>query len=370
MPDPEDWDGPPGPPDDDELAAALEPQQRPGPAPVAPAVVPGRVHDPAPLTMASSPLPDLIPGILPARQVHLLSGASGSGKTALVSALCAAALNQTPFFSFQVRRPAWVGWLCSDRPVDDHRQWFAAAGLPPDLPCYSMVDDVRQSGKGIRGTKDRFALFTQALGRLVDPVPRDSLLIIDPVSLFVGSNFLDYDRVYTHLFDLNQFCVTRGVTILGLAHAGKQKGDRGQRYARPQDRIAGTTAQTGCAGTTLHLSPPNETEEDWYEFAWIPHHAPSSGLRLTRNPYSGLFEPLTGEEPTRRERKRSEQAGRLLDGIPESPEEIGVEALIEWAAVTCGWKRRNTQAHLAQLRADGLVVLGSKRGRWKKLSPA
>ena len=85
----------------------------------------------------SSP-PDIIPAYLPACQVHLFSGASGAGKTALTFSLLSSMFSGGNFFGLSPRKPAFVGYLAADRTWNDHRIWLATVGLS-DLPYYSLV---------------------------------------------------------------------------------------------------------------------------------------------------------------------------------------------------------------------------------------
>ena len=345
MADPE---GPPPPPPE------YEPQSSAG-SPAAPEVALG---------------PDLIPpAYLPAYQVHLFSGASGSGKTALSAQLISAFLSGGEWLGLKIRQPPFVGLLAADRAWTDHKLWLDAAGVA-DLPHYSLVDDATVTGKLIRSRRagDRFDLFKASATKLLRSVgheswPADSFLIVDPISLFLGGDFLRYDAVYTHLLDLSQWALQHRVTLLGIAHAGKQRGDPKLRYTRPQDRIAGTTAQTGCAGTTLHLAPPTETEEDWYELTLVPHHAPAMTVRLDRADQDGLFWPLSTVTPSRREKRTVELAERVLTQFPSHPEKIHYRELVTRCETALNLKRRSVLKYLTQLHAGGRV-LRAERGWW------
>lgn len=268
------------------------------------------------------------------------------------------------YFGLQCRKPAFVGAISSDRPWKDHQLWFNSVGLP-DIPHYSLIDDEDLTGGYIRKKNtDRFGLFVRSLRNLIDPTPWDSLIFVDPISLFTGGNPLDYDKTYTHLFDFSQLCIKEGITIIGTAHAGKQKSDVKDRYARPQDRILGTTAQTGCVGTTFHLAPPNETGEDWHEFTWVPHHAAAGFLRLSRDA-EGLFVPLTGVEPTNKEKRSLAGAMRVLEVFPDQGTDISTKDLVLRCTTVLGIKRRMVLRHLAKLAAEQLVE-SLRPGWWRR----
>lgn len=305
--------------------------------------------------------------------MHLFSGAPGAGKTALTVWLLKQLVTGEPVFGMPTRRPANVGFIAADRRWTSHQKWFDAAGLP-DIPYYSVADDEETSGARLRNRRgDRHEFFKSCVAKLFPDgpgLPPDTFLVVDPVSLFLGGNPLDYDRVYTYMLDLSQFCIRHGCTILGLAHTAKQKGEAHQRYTRPQDRILGTTSQTGCAGTTFHLAPPTETEEDWFEFVWVPHHAPAGAVRLERDEATGLFVETSAVAPTRQETKMQVNEQRLLDQMPKDGLAITTKDLYVRVQLVHGWSRKTLFRVLAQAKKDGYVELVEK-GIWRRaLTPS
>lgn len=326
---------------------------------------------------------DVIPKLMPAWQVHLFSGASGSGKTTLAAQLLAAISRGEPFFDWQPRKVSFIGVLAADREWGDHRQWFEEAGIG-DVPAHSLVDDPARGLAWVRQFRGRRhmlfrelvkALAQQHLGQ--DSLPPDSLLLLDPVSLFLGGELNHYDRVFQHMLDMNQYALQNQVTVLAIAHAAKQKADKRERYTRPQDRVAGSTAQTACAGTTFHLAPPSETEEDWAELTAVPHHAQAATLRLDRG-HRGLFVPVPDEQQTRLQQRALETKLAIADYIEAQTadvsdgSEVGVSsaAIQEWARQHLNLKRSATFKHLSQLKEDRLAEpVPGKRGRWRRTLP-
>lgn len=344
----------------------------------------------------SSRIPDFIDKYLPAKQVHLFSGASGAGKTALTFGLLSCIETGKPFFNIgTVRKPAFTGYLAADRSWEDHKIWLETVNLS-DLPYYSLIDDLGTNGKIIRDRRngDRFDLFKRCIAsmlirqklaptvsltgslterlKVVDEclnyLPKDSFLVVDPVSLFLGGDLLKYDTVYSHMLDLNQFCIKYQCTILGIAHAGKQKADPGQRYARAQDRIVGTTAQTGCAGTTMHLAPSSEVGKDWAEFTMIPHHAPEKMLKMVRD-NRGLFIEYDEVQPTTQEANTQEKleslANRIIPFFPADFSDIHVTKLTTAVKEGLNIGRSMLYKYLDVLEAQKYVTSGKAPGTWR-----
>ena len=320
--------------------------------------------------------PPIIPkGILPGGQVHLLSGASGVGKSALLYQLVAAAIRGEKWMGLDIRTPQFVGMITSDRRGSDHQEWLETLNIHTDVPVYSLVDDHSLSGlklsRGffgkdkVRTRTARFELFCQSMDKLVaraelEVIPWDSLIILDPISLFMGGNLLDYNSVYTHMFDLSQWCVRHGATIIGLCHAGKQRGDPKVRYSRPQDRVLGSTAQTGCAGTTLHLAPPTETMEMWSEVIWVPHHAPAGLVRIVRDD-KGLFVEASAAEVS----SADMAALKLLVLFPPDGQAMATKSILRQAEVVLNLKRTQTMKHMQTLTENGFIE-PVKRGVFRR----
>lgn len=353
-----DQDGPPGPPDDLPTAESSPPESAPE-------------ADRDDTFDSPTPPDDIITDIFPGGEIHFLSGASGAGKTAWSASFLKALEEGAPVLSgFTARRPAHIGILASDRPWKDHAKWFAAAGLP-DIAHYSLIDDPAfVDGSQLRSKRtDRFKLFVAALDRLwAGPPPFDSLTIVDPISLFLGGNPLDYDRVYSYLLDINQLCIRCGCTILALAHTGKQKADPADRYTRPQDRILGTTAQTGCAGTTFHLSPPSETGEDWYELAWMPHHAPAGVQRLERDDQTGLFKQCAFWAPSAADKADDEKRAAVLSQLPADGSDIANKDLLANVMAVLNLKKAMAYRHIQKAAALRLIIQ-TRPGHWRLAKP-
>jgi hypothetical protein len=214
----------------------------------------------------------------------LLSGPPGGGKTTLLAGWCAAFRDGTPIFGKPANQLPWIGTLIADREARDTMQWYQAAGFP-DIPNYSLLDDFSVKTAELRKPLAAFSLLTRIVLNL--DIPPNGLLVLDPVAPWCGGDLNKYHLVMPAMIDLGRLCLERQITLLGLAHTGKQKADSKDRYQRPQDRILGSTALLGCSGTQMALVPP-EDEDSPYEFTWVPHHAKQETFSLTRGT-DGLF---------------------------------------------------------------------------------
>lgn len=333
--------------------------------------MPPELLPPPPGDAAPAPVPsaEIVEGVLPSGQVHLFSGASGAGKTTVLAQLVAAIQRGEPFFGHATNQPAEIAFVAADRRWSDHQLWFDTAGCQP-FNHYSLVDDKSLTGEMIRNRvrkEGSMWLFNYVVERLwgKSGPPPGTFLIPDPGVLFYGGDIIPYIPVFTHGLDLNKWAAKHESTILSTAHAGKQKGDKGQRYARPQDRIAGTTAQTATAGTTVHLATPVETETGFSELTWIPHHAPSETVVLERDKATGLFRiaPMPAQEAADEDSSEPQQARAhlLLPFIPFEPLEISRKDLL----TTTSLSPRTLKRYIDDLVDHGVIRV-SRFGHWSR----
>jgi hypothetical protein len=258
-----------------------------------------------------APFPDLIPDIISYASVNLLAGASGVGKTCLVASCLKVFYDGGTLFGHQVHTPVRIGFISADRGEGSAYYWLTKVGLT-DLAFYSLTDDPDFSPPRLRAKAQLIPILAECIAKL--GLPPGSLLIVDPVALFLGGNLLDYQACAVALIELRRLCIKLQITLIGLAHASKQKGDKKERYSRLQDRIMGSGAQLGYGDTQMYLASPEETGEKFYTFLWHPHTAPAEVFKLGRNP-DGLFVPY--EDST-----TAEEESELFQAIPESPETI------------------------------------------------
>lgn len=266
-----------------------------------------------------SPVLSPIEGLLPGRNVHLLSGSSGAGKTTLVGWLVSKLLTEDRVFGHLVTKPPFIGYIAGDRELSDAREKFIAAGWA-DPPCYGLIDDSDRSvGAAIRRLGDRragrreveevdFPILNRALNYLSDKhfagnkLPTDSLIIVDGMATIIGVEPAGaYLRnVARPLVLLNRFAREERLTLLLIHHSGKQVADPKARYARPQDRTLGSMALQGFTSTQMFLTEPELTDDPTqglHELSIRSHKAAVKNVRLRRDESTGLFDWLDRPEP-------------------------------------------------------------------------
>ena len=260
---------------------------------------------------------DIIPDYLPGGGISLLAGAPNIGKTALLAGLLRDLKAGRPIFGRQPR-PVAIGYINADRGWNKGAGlWLRRAGVK--IPHYSLSDDRSFNPKALRRKHDRVDVLIGFIDRL--KLPKDSLLITDPVSLFMGGNLLDYDACMVACHEIRRALQERDLSLLGTAHSGKLKADKKDRYVRASDQVLGSSAQAGYTDAILYLASPEEIGKSYYELTWHPHGAKKEVYRLERDD-NGLFLPYSGADDANQRRILS----ILPDGDP-----LSLAAIVESA---------------------------------------
>jgi hypothetical protein len=298
---------------------------------------------------------DILQHFLPGGGISILAGAPSVGKTALVAGFLRDLLAGRPIFGRQPRKVAW-GYINTDRSWSKGAGlWLARAGVV--VPYYSLVDDHAFDPRRLRRKFERVDLLASMIEKL--DLPPDSGVLVDPMSLFLGGNLLDYDSCMCACLEIRAYLRRKQYTMLGLAHAGKLKADKSDRYVRTTDQILGSTAIPGFSDAVLHLATPEELAKSYYQLTWHPHGAKAETFVLDRDDV-GLFVPWLGiDQGTIR---------RILGFFPDPPATIGIAVLCEYAE-TIPLVRRTVERALEKLIDSGYVekvTRGTFRRIWQQ----
>jgi len=184
----------------------------------------------------------LVEGILPAGEVHLLGGSSGSGKTT---------------FTFQVFLTEWQ----QGKPIFDH--------VSHPVP-YSYVS-IDRSRSSVTRTLQRLGLTEQitrlicqeelpedclTIGAVVKEVlkvhPDSKLIVIEGFQLLAGDASNKYNTVARTLKSAARLCTKYGLTIIGICHSPKMKIDEG--FQHPREMLLGSVSWGAYSDTVITLS--------------------------------------------------------------------------------------------------------------------
>lgn len=234
--------------------------------------------------------PDPIPGIIPFCTVNVFAGAPGVGKTAMIMDFLARMATRRTIWGQPTNCPTGFYYLAADRHWASHAKWLELAGIPEGtVKHYSVADDPNLDLKQISNAYDSLDFFALCLEKL-DPKP-GGFLVTDPGSpLFIAGSPNNSRDVARSLLTMSRIASHKEITILLAAHFGKQQGDDKQRYARPQDRIAGSVAFSGFSDTQMYLVDPELPDRPYHTFGWNPRHQRPQEFNCQRGE-NGLFIP-------------------------------------------------------------------------------
>jgi len=235
--------------------------------------------------------PPLTEGLWPNRQVSVLAGTSGAGKTTFLYQLMAAWCKGELGFGFS-GPPGPYGLVAADRTIEAHKVTAATVGLAWDsLVVRSLVDDAQISIAELE--HQPFPLLFKLLDSVRNKLPPDhARIIVDPLMVFLGVDLNKYHLVAARLLAINRWCLANNAQVIATHHATKARSD--WSFKRPQDRIAGSGALLAFTSTQGFLAAPDEigslaeNPDQHAELILVSHHHAPLVLRLTRNDI-GLF---------------------------------------------------------------------------------
>lgn len=276
--------------------------------------------------------------MLPKKQISILAGASGAGKTTLTLQAIQQKQSDEPFpLNFDGKRFAY---LVADRTSDEVKERAKYLGV--DIELYGIADD-ETFDEGLL-LANPFAAFRKAEKKFKKPY---DILIVDPIGIFMDGNAIDYKQTAVSLIRFNRFATEKNITIMACHHAAKRRTDFG--FARPQDRILGSAAFQGFSGTQMVLIQGSEDGDDYDTFVQVPHMTPQVTTYLQRR-QDGYFKIV---DPSRPKLFRNFQSGDSFD-----------TADIVRAAEDSGMSRRTAYNMLHDAETKGSLIK-MERGKYR-----
>ncbi len=157
----------------------------------------------------------LVDDLFPTKEVHLIAGPSGGGKTTFLFNMIRQWQNGQPVLN-HASHPKDFYYISLDRSEQLVRNRMEAEGIDPDtIPHLSL----RKSS---------------TWEKVLSIVPATTkVLFIDGFSrLCPGGKPNDYNTVADFLAKLGDYCVEKDITIIGVVHATKVK--EGESFLEPQ----------------------------------------------------------------------------------------------------------------------------------------
>lgn len=278
------------------------------------------------------------------RQVNLIGGSSGAGKTTLIFQLYRASREGVPFLGMKVPPIKW-GYIAGDRTAESVMETQKRVGAE-DLKIFSLVD---KNLIGAELDKKVIPMLPAFLGYKPDLVYVDGFTVMVP-----DGDMNNYHVVAKWIARLQRFCSRQDMTILGAAHVPKVR--EGDRLLDPRQRIMGSAAFGGYTEDMIIIDRVYKKDQ---ESARLIHILPRNGQerQIKASFQDGLIVPDMEEE--KKEENRSGMADFLLGSLLVAGARF-MSADFEIMAKQKGVSRPTYYRWLAKLVTQGRLAKGNK----------
>lgn len=238
----------------------------------------------------------IVSTLFPGHRVHLVAGASGAGKTTWLMQTIELWRKGLPVHGYDSHPVPFV-YLSYDRDVDDFIDTCERLKIDP-----STYDFVSPAGK------DLDVPLLNVLAQLQKAKPATKLYIIEGLAMQTPYGKInDPCVVGKWLRNLQEFCKSNSVTIIGVLHSPKTKEKDG--YKEPRAKIAGCGAWAGYSSTVVILEEQSaDTASSLRDLIILPRNARKHFLVLDFKD-GQMFEVA----------KTKSVKDRLLDWLPKAP---------------------------------------------------
>lgn len=198
-----------------------------------------------PIASVAPAIEFIVDDILPAREVHIIGGPSGSGKSSLVFQLLIEQIRQgLPVFGHpSISIP--MCYVSCDRSDASIKRTLKRLNIPNPIP--------------ILNARSITTSMETVIQRSRDLVPGCKLIFIEAIIRFVPEGKMnDYKIVSDYLTYLGLLCEKYDVTLVAITHAPKTH--ENEHYANPRQRLSGSVAWGAFTETVILIEPDGEED--------------------------------------------------------------------------------------------------------------
>ena len=213
--------------------------------------------------------------LFPSREVHLIGGPSGAGKTRWLLDIIREWKEGRDIYGY-TSHPQPFLYISCDRSKESVQTTLDDLGL--DIPFKSLPEDFYQIPKSLAGLEKLFLLH-----------PNVRIFFFDAIAVFC-SKPNDYNFVETFLTGIMRLCKKYNITVFGTTHATKVK--EGENFPDVRQRIIGSAAWAAFSDTVCILEKIGPQDESGERKIYIlPRNAKEFAVRL-RFDENGRFKQL------------------------------------------------------------------------------
>jgi hypothetical protein len=247
----------------------------------------------------------IIDELMPTREVHIIAGPSGAGKTTFLFQMLSDIQAGVPVFGYPTH-PVPIAYIACDRSLAGIHRTLERIGLTPAFPVYSLF------------TSPEFKLPSHRtpmgmLSQLKSLHPEVQLIVVDAIGLLLDDGH-GYGKTGSFITSMVEMCTANNQTIWGIHHSPKQKTD--SKYASARQRLSGFTSWAGCASLIVLVEPAEEGDVNNRDrnVIVLPRDAPEVSLSYTTD-LDGRIIPVTPDPPKKKGQLQAE-FDALLEKIP------------------------------------------------------
>jgi hypothetical protein len=244
--------------------------------------------DPNSPTLLTRSIKYLAEPIFPTNEIHLWSGSTGVGKSALLLQTIADWRDGKPVFGCKPF-PAPFCFIACERPLDSTLQTLDRLGIPADdrFPVVSSFD------KGM-------CLLDQAVDLARDTNPSAKVLFLDGVTEFLKNDPNRASTISEFFLQASSLSRRHSITFVLVTCAAKVK--EGERYLSPRQRISGSLAWGAKASTVVVIEAerPDDPSDPRRKVHVLPVNSHPRLFHYSLDPRTGAFviAPADIENPT------------------------------------------------------------------------
>jgi hypothetical protein len=287
----------------------------------------------------------IVEGILPKYEIHLFGGPSHAGKTTLLLQMIDAWRQGKDVFG-HASYPVPFVYIALGRSAASVHATMKRIGIDPvTFPLVSNVDD----GECVN--------FDQAYALARKLVPEVEVLFIDGIHHICPGKENNLKDVSAFLTELTRKMKAKGLTIIGVGHSSKVKGD--ERFSNPRERFLGSSAW-GTGSSTMIIverDRPDELTNNKRKVLVMPSNSPDQVLDYSLDS-SGMFQPDIGDV------SQFEVFCEMLFGPRETGDEVYTKEIMDIGADVGdqGLSSRTTERYIRVLMDSGRL----EKSKWGK----
>lgn len=219
----------------------------------------------------------LIEGILPANEVHLLGGSSGSGKTTFTFQVFLSQWQKGEAFFGHDSHPVPYVYVSLDRSRSSVTRTLERLGLVNEITRIVCQEEVPEETLTVESV----------LKSAIRAYPDSRLVIVEGFQLLAGEKGNGYTSVGKVLKKAARLCSQHRLTLIGVCHSPKMKIDEG--FQHPREMIMGSVSWGAYSDTIITLNLDEMT--GIINVAIMPRNAASERHEM-RFGQNGVLEPV------------------------------------------------------------------------------